>query len=343
MASSTTDAAAAKVDVASSSPGVTQTQSIEDQRAKAVCEFRESLVPGVDIIMDLKKMLYSAVSEYQQVDVIETTYGKTLITDGKTQSSQFDERVYHESLVHPSLLLVAPRTVFIGGGGELATAREVLKHKSVERVVMVDLDQVVIEVCKQYLPEWGGEAVASHPKLELIVGDAYQYLMETKETFDVIIMDISDPIEAGPGVMLYTKEFYEHASTLLQPNGIFVTQAGMAEPVPTASFLHTDPSCIAPIYNTLDSVFPSVKIYSTYIPSFGSDWGFIMASKQPIPQRDIQQIDTLIEEGIDGGEHALIHYDGVSHQRMIHLTKLLRNQMKRDSRIMTRENPIYMY
>jgi len=143
-------------------------------------------------------------------------------------------------LVHPALFWSAllsssagPKSVFIGGGGELATAREVLRHTTVERCVMVDIDPVVVDVCKKYLPEWGGQAVLSHPKMTYIVGDAHRYLMETKETFDVIIMDISDPVEAGPGIALYTQEFYRRASELLTVGcGVFVTQAGSADFVP---------------------------------------------------------------------------------------------------------------
>ncbi len=96
--------------------------------------------------MTLNKIYHSTNSEFQQIDVIDTYFGKTLVTDGKTQSTQFDEFAYHESLVHPALLNFAknnghgPKTVLIGGGGELATAREVLRYSSVEKCVMVDLD-----------------------------------------------------------------------------------------------------------------------------------------------------------------------------------------------------------
>jgi spermidine synthase len=291
-----------------------------------------------------------------------------LITDGKTQSAQFDEYAYHESLVHPALLKFAssldgavPKTVFIGGGGELATAREVLRHNSVERVVMVDLDEKVVEVCKQYLPEWGGEAVLKDPRFELVIGDAHAYLLETQETFDVIIMDISDPIEAGPGVMLYTKELYEHALTRLnKPHGVFVTQAGTAESIPAAGneALEVDPSCYSPIYNTLKSAFDCVVPYSTNIPSYGGDWGFIMAFQNPmsdgsnagavgleedwkVPPKGFT--DVLIENQIIGGPDALSFYDGITHLSMFALSKPLRKFMKKDNRIMTRDNPIFMY
>jgi thermospermine synthase len=289
-----------------------------------------------------------------------------LVTDGKMQSAQFDEFAYHESLVHPALLKVAsslngtvPKTVFIGGGGELATAREALRHTSVERVVMVDVDAKVVEVCTKYLPEWGGEAVLNDPRFELVIGDAHAYLMETQETFDAIIMDISDPIEGGPGMMLYTKELYEHALTRLnQPHGVFVTQAGTADSIPATDAFEIDPACFSPIYNTLKSAFDCVVPYSANIPSFGSDWGFVMAFQNPgrngsnagavgleedwkVPPKG--SMDGLIEKQIIGGPDALSFYDGITHLSMFALSKPLRKYMKKEDRIMTRENPIFMY
>lgn len=282
---------------------------------------------------------------------------QTLVTDGKTQSAQFDEFAYHESLVHPGLLKVSSQTgdkkltVFIGGGGELATARECLRHTAVERIVMVDLDERVIELCKEHLPEWGGKEVAENPRLELIVGDAFKYLQETKDVYDVIIMDISDPIEAGPGVMLYTKEFYEHAQSLLaKPHGIFVTQAGLAESIPAEVVKKdgVDLSCFPPIYNTMKQAFPAVLPYTLHVPSYSSDWGYIMASvseglveEWKIPKAGL--VDQLIEERIEGGNKVLDFYDGETHVRMFSLTKPLRKLIAQDSRIMTKDNPIFMY
>mmetsp|Transcript_20693 Transcript_20693/g.23612 ORF Transcript_20693/g.23612 Transcript_20693/m.23612 type:complete len:349 (-) Transcript_20693:261-1307(-) len=337
---------------------------IEDQRAKTAFIFKDDIAPGLRYEMELIKIFTSSESEFQKVEVIETYFGKTLITDGKTQSAELDEFAYHESLVHPSLFRCAstgnpPKSVFIGGGGELATAREVLRHKSVERCVMVDIDGKVIDVCKQYLPEWGGEAVVSDDRFELIIGDAHKWMMETEEKFDVIILDISDPIEAGPGIMLYTKEFYEHALTRLNmPGGVFVTQSGTADSVPPPHALGdrvTDTSCYGPIHNTLRAVFDCVVPYSTNIPSFGGDWGFTMAfqassaeddktlieNEWKFPQPEV--IDTLIEQQIEGGAAKLGLYDGISHLSMFALTKKLREMLKNDTRVMTRDNPVFMY
>ena len=194
--------------------------TIEDQREKTGLWFTEYQSSSIKTSMELKAIHLgdSKKSKYQKIDVIETAYGRTLVTDGKSQSAECDEFIYHESLVQPSLLLrgilddscetpFLPKTVFIGGGGELATAREVLRHSSVERCVMVDLDEEVINVSKKYLPSWGGNT-CQDPRFELIIGDANEYIHNTNEVFDLIIMDISDPIEAGPGIALYTLDFF---------------------------------------------------------------------------------------------------------------------------------------
>mmetsp|Transcript_50802 Transcript_50802/g.122495 ORF Transcript_50802/g.122495 Transcript_50802/m.122495 type:complete len:367 (-) Transcript_50802:50-1150(-) len=342
---------------------------IEAQRAKAGLFFREDVAPGLVLEMTLKHIYHTSRSQFQEISVVETFFGRTLVTDGKTQSTQFDEFTYHESLVHPSLLNLTsrnknngskPKTVFIGGGGELATAREVLRHSSVEKCVMVDLDEVVVDVSVKYLPEWGGMGVKNDPRFELIVGDAYAYLLNCKETFDIVIMDISDPIEAGPGIMLYTKELYEHvAATILNPGGVFVTQAGVATsvPPPHADSGDKDTTCFGPITNTLNEVFSCVIPYSQNVPSFGDDWGFVMAFNSTTNEGgdnsktickewvmdSSNQIDSLIEDCISGGSDSLKNYDSTTHLRMFNLTKPVRKQLANDKRIMTKDNPIYMY
>lgn len=260
-------------------------------------------------------------------------------------------------MVHPAILTYvhrtgkAPKTVFIGGGGELATAREVLRHPGVERVVMVDLDGVVVDVCVEFLPEWGGQEVKSDPRFELTIGDAYAYLLETKETFDIVIMDISDPIEAGPGIMLYTRELYQHVASRMPPNGVFVTQAGIADavPPPHVDAGDKDTTCFGPIRNTLSEAFDVVLPYTQSIPSFGSDWGFVMAFSPPkeeskdAPILPIDVVDSLIDKNIKDGTDSLKMYDGITHQRMFNLTKAVRKQLASDKRVMTKDNPVFMY
>lgn len=170
-----------------------------------------------------------------------------------THSCSSDEKVYHESLVVPSMLLSNPKRVYIGGGGELATAREVLRFPSVEACVMVDLDGELVDLCKELMPEWS-DGCHEDPRFSLIVGDAEAELRKVPGSFDLIIMDISDPIEAGPGIKLYTKEFYTYARSRLNPGGVFVTQSGCANP-------NNWDQCFAPVVKTCESVWENVLPY----------------------------------------------------------------------------------
>eukprot|EP00501_MAST-03F_sp_TOSAG23-6_P001455 GSMAST32.ASY1.ANO1.1512.1 assembled CDS len=170
--------------------------------------FTENITPDFGLRLSLKKQIFTGKSKFQTVDIVEThQFGKTLVMDGQTQSTLADEFIYHESLVHPAMLLHPnPKKVYIGGGGEFATARDVLRHKSVERCVMVDIDKLACDMCRKYMPEWN-EGVMEDSRMHVAYTDAKAWLENNNEKFDVIIMDIADPIEAGPGYKLYTKEF----------------------------------------------------------------------------------------------------------------------------------------
>lgn len=159
--------------------------------------FTEGLTSVYRVEMSLKSILFDARSAFQRVQVIETEqFGRTLVMDGQTQSASADEHIYHESLVHPAMLLhEGPKSVFIGGGGEFATAREVLRHKTVERCVMVDIDKVACDICRDQLPEWNDGAFED-PRFHVEYQDARAWLEGTDEMFDIVIMDICDPVRA---------------------------------------------------------------------------------------------------------------------------------------------------
>jgi hypothetical protein len=178
--------------------------------------FDENLSDVYGVRMVLRRMMFDGRSDFQRVQVVETEqFGKTLVLDGQTQSALADEKQYHETLVHPAMLQHPnPKSVFIGGGGEFATAREVLRHASVQRCVMVDIDELACDMCREHLPEWGNGAYDDE-RFVVAYEDARVWLEESDEMFDVIIMDICDPIEAGPGYRLYTHEFYEFCKTRL--------------------------------------------------------------------------------------------------------------------------------
>jgi len=279
----------------------------------------------------IKKHIFHGRSDFQEIQVLEyEELGKALVLDGKTQSALADEFVYHEALVHPAMILHGePRKVLILGGGEGATAREVLRFKTVERVVMVDIDPVVIEVAKKYLPEWH-QGAFNDPRLELIIGDGLKYINSDSEKFDVIIADLADPLEAGPAYKLYVKEFYEKVVEKLNPGGVFVTQSTS----PTLM-----PYTFAVIYNTIKSVFRHATYYIAYVKSFDSIWGFTLASNDNDPSALTPE---LVEDRLSKlirGENRF--YDPVSHIHMFSVPKNIRDQVSRIKDIATLEKPVF--
>jgi spermidine synthase len=279
----------------------------------------------------LEEIIYSGQTKYQKIEIMKTgAFGKCLVLDKKIQSSEFDEFIYHESLVHPALLNHPhPRKVFIAGGGEGATLREILAHPTVERAVMIDIDADVIEVCKKYLPNYSQGAFEDR-RTELRHEDARAYLEKSKETFDVIIVDLTEPIEEGPAYLLYTKEFYQMVYNRLSPNGLMSVQAGCASMIELINF--------AAVYQTLKSVFPVVLPYQADIPSFGGPWGFCLATKGNVPPAR-EEIDRQITER----KLKLKYYDGLTHQYMFSIPKPLRKYLEEHTRTITDSTPLFIY
>lgn len=224
----------------------------------------------------IEKILFEGRTKFQYVQCFSNDlFGKVLFLDKKIQSAQIDEYVYHESLVHPAMMThPKPQRILVLGGGEGATLREVYRHSTVEGITMVDIDEELVEICKKHLPEWS-EGSYEDLRTRLLIGDARQFVEKTQEKFDVIISDLTEPLEEGPSVHLFTKEFYEKIDKILTDSGLFVLQAGSADPTYYKFFT----SCA----KTLGHVFPIVRPYWTFVFSFGGPWGFIVASKKKDP------------------------------------------------------------
>ncbi|WVZ77169.1 hypothetical protein U9M48_025065 [Paspalum notatum var. saurae] len=268
--------------------------------------YEEEIDDDLKLCYALNSVLHRGASKYQEIALIDTKhFGKALIIDGKMQSAEVDEFIYHESLIHPPLLFHPnPKTVFIMGGGEGSAAREALRHRTVERVVMCDIDQEVVDFCRTYLSANRG-AFASD-RLCLLINDARAELEKSREKFDVIVGDLADPVEYGPCYQLYTKSFYQQ---VVKPKlsggggGIFVTQAG-----PAGVLTHRE--VFSSIYNTLRQVFKYVKAYTAHVPSFADTWGWVMASDHPF-NLTAQQIDERIRERVVEGELAYLSGDSL--------------------------------
>lgn len=297
--------------------------------------YSEFLTPDLLMVSSIKQVLYSGRTRYQAVEILETrSFGRTLVLDGKTQSAEADEFIYHESLVHPAMISHPyPETVFVGGGGEGATLREVLRHSSVHRVVMVDLDPEVVKLCQRFLPRHHRRAFRD-PRVELHFADARLFLEQYPGAFDAIILDLPDPMEGGPAYQLYTQAFYEIVKRRLKPGGVLVTQSGPAGPL-------NHREVFTAIHNTLEQVFPRVLPYSTHIQSFGEAWGFNIATLGTNPlvlsSRDVNL--RLAQRGARG----LRFYDGTTHRGLFSLPKYVRQALRKEQRVITQENPLFVF
>ena len=296
--------------------------------------FPDHISPDLTVMHSIREKIYSGRTKFQSVDIIKTGgFGTCLILDGKIQSSESDEFIYHEALVHPAMLAhPRPERVFIAGGGEGATLREVLKHKTVKSAVMVDIDEEVVDLCRRFLPLWHEKAF-NDPRTELHFVDARKYLDESSEEFDVIIIDLADPLEEGPARLLYTKEFYRIIAQKLGPAGIMSVQAESSEWANLDNF--------AAIVSTLGNVFPVACPYQVHVPAFLGLWGFVSASQSLDPSAlTPEEIDTRIPARIS---KQLKSYDGLTHQAMFTLPKHIRHQLAISKRVITDQEPISAY
>lgn len=237
----------------------------------------------------IEKILFDGETAFQEVHIFTNhLFGKMLFLDRKIQSAGMDEYVYHESLVHPVMIThPEPKRVLILGGGEGATLREVLKHGCVENLTMVDIDGELVDICRAHLPEWSAGAF-EHPKTHLLIGDAEDYVKGTGETFDIVISDLTEPLEDGPSIRLFTLEFFQKVFDILNDDGFFVLQAGSTDTLTHQFFT----SCAA----TLAKVFPVVRPYWTFVFSFGLPWGFVMASKKNDPlKQSVTEVKKVME------------------------------------------------
>lgn len=257
--------------------------------------------------------------------------------DGKIQSASIDEYIYHESLVQPAMSLhPCPKRVFIAGGGEGATARELLRSKTVEVCTMVDIDQIVVETCKVHMPNHSAGAY-DDPRMVLHHCDAGKFLEESPDaSIDVLILDLADPVEGGPCFQLYTQEFYSTLTKKLAPNGILVTQSGPAG-------MLTAPEVFYPVVNTLKSVFKYVQPYTVFVPSFMDPYGFTMCSNDlDVTKVDPAVIDQRIAERMD--PTSLRFYDGQTHLGITSLSKDLRAALDAAAhQIITKDNPVFIF
>jgi spermidine synthase len=270
----------------------------------------EPLSGNTTLLIRIKALHVVKRSKFQTIIIADTEdYGGALILDDYIQSSYQDEHYYHESLVHPAMVThPAPRDVLILGGGEGATLREVLKHKTVQRAVMVDMDSDVVELSRRYLPQMH-QGSFDDPRARIIIEDGFVYVenaLKAGDKYDVVIMDLTDPY-SDIAKQLYAPEFFQKIRQILRDDGVVVTQAGNSFFFPDAYDM---------VLNGVKSVFPIVAEYEVWIPSFGYAVNFILGSLRYDPAAlTAEEVDKRLKErGV-----ATAYYSGRTHVGLMNL------------------------
>ena len=263
-----------------------------------------------------ERTVVSRRTRFQHAEILDLThFGRALFLDGRLQSTERDEYIYHEALVQPAMCLhPCPRRVLILGGGEGATAREVLKHDTIEEATMVDIDRDLIGLANEHLDAWH-HGCFSDPRLRLATCDGFDYIGRSDQTFDVVIVDLTDSFEGGLSEPLYTIEFISELKRRMAPGGILAMQA-----MECTADCWTDH---VRLRSYLKKQFATIRSYTAYVPAFCATWGYVFAGDTIDPlAASSQRIDDIIAQR--GLATRLRFYDGRTHQGLFALPKDLR-------------------
>ena len=252
-------------------------------------------------------------TKFQKLEIFETPhYGRILRLDGCNTTSEREEFIDHENLVHPALTAhAAPRRVLIIGGGDGGSAEEALKHPSVEQVTLCEIDEDLIRLAKEHFFAVHRGAF-DDPRLRVVVGDGTRFIRDTQERFDLIALDLNDPL--GPAHPLCSTEFFHQCRAALALGGALVLHIG----APVAR-----PERVADIAQRLNGVFRIVRPYTIYVPLYGAQWAMAVCSDKLDPKAlTADEIDRRIEHR---RLQDLRFYNGETHEGVFALPNFIRD------------------
>jgi spermidine synthase len=286
----------------------------------------EPLGQGISVIYGLDEIVVDLETPHQRLTIAETpAYGRALFLDGLIQSSEADECLWHEPLIHPAVLIHGnPKRVLVGGAGEGASLRELLRHRCIESIVAVDLDPAVVEACRKHLPDWH-QGAFDDPRVQLRFEDVRDTLARADDrSFDIIVLDITDPIDEGPSVDLFTVRFFSEVARVLADDGIMVLQAGELDP--------HDMRVARTVRSTLAAVFPWGCLLKTYVPSFHALWSVRLAAKRNFDVEPADLADRIAQL------HGLRMYDLAAHRALLYMPRYLSERLLEPGRVVTGDN-----
>lgn len=244
--------------------------------------FTERHTENVKFSIRVDRQLYSGQSEFQRIDVFESKeFGRFLTLDGYMMLTEMDEFIYHEMITHiPMAVHPAAKRILVIGAGDGGVVRELTRYSCVEHIDMVEIDPLVVEVCRKFLPKTACRL--DDPRLKIHYEDGLKYIRSIENEYDLIIVDSTDPF--GPGEGLFTKEFYGNCFKALKEDGIMVNQH-------ESPFYEEDAAAMQRAHKRIVESFPISRVYQAHIPTYPSGhWLFGFASKKYHPVHDLNRV-----------------------------------------------------
>ena len=242
--------------------------------------FSEEHTKHVKLSIRVDQQLYSAESDFQRIDIFESEeFGRFLTLDGYMMMTEKDEFIYHEMIVHPAMA-VHPnvKQVLVIGAGDGGVVRELTRYQTIETIDVVEIDEMVVKACIQYLPQTASSF--ADPRVNVHYQDGLKYIRKYEQAYDLIIVDSTDPF--GPGEGLFTKEFYGNCYKALKDDGIMVNQH-------ESPFYEEDAIAMQRAHKRIVESFPISRVYQAHIPTYPSGhWLFGFASKTYHPITDLK-------------------------------------------------------
>ena len=241
--------------------------------------FSENHTPDVKLSLRVDRQLYSKKSIYQKIDVLETPeFGKVLVLDGNIMLTERDEFIYDEMITHvPMAVHPNIKKVLVIGIGDGGVVRELTRYEQIKRIDLVEMDEMVAEACRQYLPD--NACRLDDARVHISYGNAMKFIRRCEDKYDLIIVDSNDPF--GPSEGLFTREFYGNCYKALKEDGIMVNQQG-------SPFYAEDATAMQRSHKHIASTFPICRVYQAHIPTYAAGyWLFGFASKKYHPIDDL--------------------------------------------------------
>jgi len=243
--------------------------------------YTEEHTKNVRFSIKVNKHLVSVKSEFQRIDVFDTfEFGKILVIDGYLMLTEKDEFIYHEMITHiPMAVNPGITEVLVIGAGDGGTVRELTRYKSIKKIDLVEIDKLVVDVCKEYIPQTASKL--NDCRVNIYNEDGVEFVRNRLKEYDLIIVDSTDPF--GPGEALFSKEFYQNCYKALREDGILVNQH-------ESPYYPGDAFEMQKAHEKLRSVFPIARVYQAHIPTYSSGhWLFGFASKKYDPVADLKE------------------------------------------------------